>query len=81
MIALGPEDIAHGLIRYASAGGDVLREWARLILEASSIYDLDIEEDGRGEVLVDALWSLTFDGRVGEEALRAARELIAEGIE
>jgi hypothetical protein len=76
-VAVFPEDLAEGLIRLS---GDLarLREWADILLGASTVVELRLEGHPYGEALLEALWELSAGEPIRESAVLAARELYVD---
>jgi hypothetical protein len=67
-------DIARGLITYR-LNRDDLMIWAFFVLGASDINFEKVEQHPHGELLINALWDASFEGKIGLEALRIADSL------
>ncbi len=70
-------DVAVGLLANWAIG-TTLRDWARVLL-ASAMVDLSsLEDDERGEALLNALWDAAGGADPSDDALESARILAAE---
>ena len=76
-LAVTLEDLAHGVLALR-ASPEVLRRWAWFIQSGSSIYELDIEGDVRGEVFLEALWDLAFGGDMKPTLAEIAADLVGK---
>jgi hypothetical protein len=70
-------DVAVGLLAN-SAIGTTLHDWARVLLTTGMIDLASLEDDPRGDVLLNALWDAANGSDPAEVALEAARILTAE---
>lgn len=71
-------DLAAGMIRYAS-DREELRKWATGILIGTECFDLpDIDDHPAGDMLLGALWDISFGGDLAQEVLDVARALAGE---
>ena len=70
-------DLAHGLLRNLDRPKE-LREWGSFILAADLIDLGPLEADPHGDELLGGVWDASFNGRVSEEVLAAARSLMGQ---
>ena len=71
------EDVANGLLMLKDRFQD-LRCWATVLLGGSNLFDLEdrFESYPRGDVLLGALWDITFGDRPSAQAIEVAGELL-----
>lgn len=75
-VAPAAEDIAKGLLRYASGDKNDLREWAFFLLAESGALDLSaVELHPQGDSLLSALWDASFEGCVSGATIELAQNL------
>jgi len=77
------EDLAHGIM-ILQGSPQALRRWAWFVQSSSSIYDLALEGDPHGELFLEAIWDLAFEGNLRPEIAEVAADLTrarAEGSE
>jgi hypothetical protein len=74
------EDLAHGVLKLRASPG-TLRRWAWFVQSSSSIYELDIEGDVRGELFLEALWDLAFGGKTSPKIFEIAADLVGRPAE
>jgi len=69
-------DLAFGILRYAG-NEDEFKKWAFFILAESGSIDLkDVESHSKGELLIDALWNASSEGRVTNDVIGLARKIV-----
>lgn len=75
------DEIAAGMVRYAG-DGEALCAWATLVLVGSSFLDLaDLDHHPAGQVLLNALWDVSFGGELDQGVLDLARTLSQGDVE
>lgn len=69
-------DVGLGMLRYSSGNKKEFRKWAFFLLAESGAVDLSmLESHPQGDMLLNALWDASFEGRIGDEAIELARRL------
>jgi hypothetical protein len=69
-------DVASGLLKYRARRND-LRLWAFFVLAESGGVDLaEVESHPKGDLLIDALWDASNEGKVNESAIEVAENLV-----
>jgi len=76
-VIVGIKDVATGLARISGGSHARQVEWAKLILHASAIIDLRLDESSAfGELLLEELWELAAGQAISPETLAATREFL-----
>lgn len=69
-------DIASGLLKYKSSAPE-LRLWSFFVLAESGSVDLaKVESDPEGELLINALWDASEEGKINDNIIDAAENLV-----
>jgi hypothetical protein len=71
-------DVAAGLLRHAQ-NALALRQWAKVLLTGSSLVELNLGDEPDGEILLEGLWDVSFDGTLSSTVLATARQIVARG--
>jgi len=71
-------ELACGFIRNWALGSE-LHDWARVVLGINAIDLKALEEDDRGEVLLDALWTAAEEGSISDDVIELIRQLANSG--
>jgi hypothetical protein len=70
-------DIASGLLKYKSSTPE-LRLWSFFVLAESGSVDLaKVESDPQGDLLINALWDASQDGKLTDNIVDAAENLVS----
>lgn len=69
-------EVATGFVRNWALGSE-LHDWARVVLRVNAIDLRELEEDNRGQVLLDALWTAAEEGSISDEVIESIRQLAA----
>lgn len=69
-------DLARGMLAHLAHPTE-LKPWAFFVLGESGAIDLEeVESHPQGELLISALWDASFEGKISDDALRAAENLV-----
>ena len=69
-------DVALGILRYSSENKNDIRKWAFFLLAESGAMDFSVlESHPQGDVLINALWDASFEGRISNETKELAQHL------
>jgi len=76
-VKIRASDIARGLLKLYS-NSQALKEWATVLLSASSFIDFPgLENETGGDILLSALWDSSFTGSFNKTAFHRAEELVS----
>jgi hypothetical protein len=69
-------DLASGLLTYRASPAE-LRLWAFFLLAESGGVDLvEVESHPQGDLLINALWDASYNGKAPENAITVAKNLV-----
>lgn len=69
-------DVAFGILRYSSENKNDIRKWAFFLLAESGAMDFSVLESyPQGDLLINALWAASFEGRISNETIELAQWL------